>query len=104
MVSLTHEQNIIFSQIQLDDIAHESRGRLSANEKEDKFASNDNGRYFHVISCIFRDIFIETSALMAYIPLCGSRGVVRKNNHINFVERYPWVMIAQQPIKPSLRY
>ena len=40
MVSLTHEQNIICSQIQLDDMAHEqtiicrSRGRLSANEKE----------------------------------------------------------------------
>ena len=57
-----------------------SRGRLSANEKEEKFASNDNARYFHVISCLFRDIFIEPSALMAYIPLCGSRGVVRKNN------------------------
>ena len=48
MVSLTHEQNIICSQIQLDDMAHEqtiicrSRGRLSANEKEEKFASNDN--------------------------------------------------------------
>ena len=86
MVSLTHEQNIICSQIQLDDMAHEqtiicrSRGRLSANEKEEKFASNDNARYFHVILCIFRDIFIEPSSLMAYIPLCGSRGVVRKNN------------------------
>ena len=55
MVSLTREQNIICSQIQLDDMAHEqtilcrSRGRLSANEKEEKFASNDNARYFHVI-------------------------------------------------------
>ena len=86
MVSLTREQNIICSQIQLDDMAHEqtilcrSRGRLSANGKEEKFASNDNARYFHVILCIFRDIFIEPSSLMAYIPLCGSRGVVRKNN------------------------
>ena len=48
MVSLTREQNIICSQIQLDDMAHEqtilcrSRSRLSANEKEEKFASNDN--------------------------------------------------------------
>ena len=86
VVSLTHEQNIICSQIQLDDIAHEqtiicrSGGRLSANEKEEKFAPNDTARYFHVISCIFRDIFIESSALRAYIPLCGCRGVVRKNN------------------------
>ena len=85
MVSLTREQNIICSQIQLDDMAHEqtilyrSRGRLSANEKEEKFASNDNAGYFHVILFIFRDIFIEPSSLMAYIPLCGSRGV-RKNN------------------------
>ena len=70
MVSLTHEQTIICR----------SRGRLSANEKEEKFASNDTALYFHVISCIFRDIFIEPSALIAYIPLCGSRGVFRKNN------------------------
>ena len=52
--SFTHEQNIICSQTQLDDIAHEqiinyfwavicrSRGGLSSNEKEEKFASNDN--------------------------------------------------------------
>ena len=52
--SFTHEQNIICSQTQLDDIAHEqtinyfwavicrSRGELSSNEKEEKFASNDN--------------------------------------------------------------
>ena len=84
VVSLTHEQNIICSQIQLNDLAHKqtiifrSRGRLSADEKEEKFASNDNARYFHVISCIFRDIFIEPSALMAYIALCGSRGVARR--------------------------
>ena len=44
VVSLLHEQNIICSQIQLDDIAHEqtiifrSRGRLSADEKGEKFA------------------------------------------------------------------
>ena len=50
--SFTHEQYSICSQTQLDDIAHEqtilcrqlfrSPGGLSANEKEDKFASNDN--------------------------------------------------------------
>ena len=52
--SFTHEQNIIWSQTQLDDIAHEqtinyfwavicrSRGGLSSNEREEKFASNDN--------------------------------------------------------------
>ena len=51
MISLTHEKNIICSQTQLDDIAHEqtiiavicrSRGGLSVNEKEEKFASNEN--------------------------------------------------------------
>ena len=48
MDSFTHEQNIICSQTQLDDIAHEqtinyfwavicrSRGGLSSNEKEEK--------------------------------------------------------------------
>ena len=47
-VSFTHEQNIICSQTQLDGIAHEqtiicrTRGGLSANEKKEKFASNDN--------------------------------------------------------------
>ena len=64
MVSFTHEHNIIYSQTivstliatnygqtQLDDIAHEptivcrSRGGLSANEKEEQFASNDNKSY-----------------------------------------------------------
>ena len=52
--SFTHEENIICSQTRLDDIAHEqtinyvwavisrSRGGLSSNEKEEKFASNDN--------------------------------------------------------------
>ena len=83
MVSLTHEQNIICSQIQLDDMAHEqtiicrSRGRLSANEKEEKFASNDNARYFHVISCIFRDVFIEPSALIFhYVALVVFSGKI----------------------------
>ena len=56
LFSFTHEQNIICSQTKLDDIAHQqtiisrqlkavtcrSRRRLSANEKEAKFASNDN--------------------------------------------------------------
>ena len=48
MVSFTHEQNIICSQTLLDGIAHEqtiicrSRGGLSANEKKEKFASNDD--------------------------------------------------------------
>ena len=47
VVSLTHVQNIICSQIQLDDIAHEqtiicrSSGGLSGNEKEEKLVSND---------------------------------------------------------------
>ena len=57
MVSITHEQNIIYSKIQLDSIAHEqtiicrelfadlSCGLLSANEKERKSASNDNVSY-----------------------------------------------------------
>ena len=50
-VSSTHEQSIIRSQTQLDRIAHEqtiicrSRGGLSANEKKEKFASNDNNDY-----------------------------------------------------------
>ena len=56
MVSFTREQNIICcaSQTQLDDIAHEqiiiilyavicvSLGGLSAKEKEEQFALNDN--------------------------------------------------------------
>ena len=53
MVSFTHGQNIIYNQTQLDDIAHEqtiicgqlfgrSNGELLANEKEERFASNDN--------------------------------------------------------------
>ena len=54
MVSFTHEQNSICSQKQLNDIAHEHtiicrqlfaghvHGGLSANEKEETFASNDN--------------------------------------------------------------
>ena len=46
-VSFTHVHNIICSQTQLDDIAHEqtiicrSSGGLSGNEKEEKLASND---------------------------------------------------------------
>ena len=54
MVSFTHGQNIIRSQTRLDDIVHEQTtisrqlfaghvvGQLSTNEKEEKFASNDN--------------------------------------------------------------
>ena len=48
MVSFTHEQNSICSRKQLNDIVHEhtiicrSRGGLSANEKEETFAWNDN--------------------------------------------------------------
>ena len=53
MLSFTHEQNIICSQTKLDDRAHEqtiilyalirrSRRELSANEKEEKLATNDN--------------------------------------------------------------
>ena len=53
MVSFTHEQNIICSQILLDDIAHEQTitcrqlifrpsDGLSAIEKKEKFRSNDN--------------------------------------------------------------
>ena len=50
-VSFTHKQNIICSQTLLDGIAHEqtiicrSRGGLSANEKKEKFASNDDNNY-----------------------------------------------------------
>ena len=44
MVSFMHEQIVICRQTQLDDIVNDcrSRGGLSANEKEEKFASNDN--------------------------------------------------------------
>ena len=48
VVSFTHEQNSICSQKQLNNIAHEhtiicrSPGGLSANKKEETFASNDN--------------------------------------------------------------
>ena len=44
MVSFMHEQIVICRQTQLDDIVHDCRslGGLSANEKEEKFASNDN--------------------------------------------------------------
>ena len=60
--SFTHEQNIICSQTQLDGIAHEqiiictsvicrSRGGLSANDKKEKFASNDN---MGSVSCLLR--------------------------------------------------
>ena len=60
-VSITHVQNIIFSQTQLDGIAHEqtiiceavicrSRGGFSANEKKEKFASNDNTNYDTLIT------------------------------------------------------
>ena len=62
-VSFLHDQNIIWSQTQYDDIEHEQtiilaiicrlRGRLSADEKEEKFASNDDVYYstaaFHYI-------------------------------------------------------
>ena len=53
MVSFTHEQNIIYNQTQLDDIAHDptlvyrSRVGLSANEKEEQFASNDNKLFYY---------------------------------------------------------
>ena len=54
MGSFTHEHNIICSETQLDDIAHEqtiiilyavictSLGGLSANEEEEQFVLNDN--------------------------------------------------------------
>ena len=54
MVLFTHEQNIICSKTQLDDIAHKPTiicrqlfaghvvAGLSANEKKEKFASNYN--------------------------------------------------------------
>ena len=41
-VSFTHEQNIICSQTQLEAVICRSLGGLSANEKREKFASNDN--------------------------------------------------------------
>ena len=59
MVSFTHEQNIIYSQTQLDDIAHDptlvyrSRVGLSANEKEEQFASNDNKSYLFYFTLFF---------------------------------------------------
>ena len=60
MVSFTHGQNIIYSQTQLDDIAHDptlvyrSRVGLSANEKEEQFASNDSKSYlFYFIFFFF---------------------------------------------------
>ena len=52
LVSFTHEQNIICSQTNLDEIAHEqtiifrSRGGLTANEKEEESVSNDNSKCF----------------------------------------------------------
>ena len=58
MVSFTHEQNI-YSQTQLDDMAHDptlvyrSRVGLSANEKEEKFASNDNKSYLFIYLFFF---------------------------------------------------
>ena len=51
-VSFTHVQNIVCSQTKLGAIAHEqtiicrSRGELSANEKKEKFASNDKDIYY----------------------------------------------------------
>ena len=53
MISFTHEHNIICSRRQLDDIARNralfaqvvicrSRGGFPGNEKEEKFALNDN--------------------------------------------------------------
>ena len=55
-----HEQNIICSQTQLDDIVHEktvicwSHGGLSTNEKEETFASNDN-----IIAPLEKNIFYD---------------------------------------------
>ena len=59
LVSLMHEQNIICSQKKMDNVVHfkqtiicrgliicRSRGEVSANEKEEKFATNDNYFYF----------------------------------------------------------
>ena len=54
MVSFTNEQNIIYSQTRLDDIAHDptlvyrSRVGLSADEKEEQFASNDNKSFLFI--------------------------------------------------------
>jgi len=53
VVSFAHEQNAIcsHSQTKMDDIAHEQSiiwrqlFRLSANEKQEKFAANDNKSY-----------------------------------------------------------
>ena len=62
MVSFTHEQNIIYSQTQLDDIAHDptlvyrSRVGLSANEKEEQFASNDNKSYLFYFILFFSSL------------------------------------------------
>ena len=53
VVSFAHEQNSIYSQKQLNDIAHEhtiicrSHGGFSANEKEETLASNDNYNHYN---------------------------------------------------------
>ena len=71
VVSITHEQNktcLVFfktinTETQLDSIAHEqtiicrSRGLLSANEKQEKHASNDNPRY-HSFDCMIFSSFL----------------------------------------------
>ena len=49
MVTCTREQNVICGYTHLDGTTHEqtiisrSRGELSANEMEEKYASNDKG-------------------------------------------------------------
>ena len=66
MVSFGHEQNSICSQKHLNDIAHEhtiicrSRGGLSANEKEETFASNDNLCWF---PSIINSVLMNTSII-----------------------------------------
>ena len=53
VVSFTHEQNIICCQTKLDDVAYEQTiicMQLFANEKEEKFASNDNGCCLSVVA------------------------------------------------------
>ena len=76
MVSVMYEQNNICSQKQLNNIMHEhtiifrqlfncrSRGGFSANEKEEKFASNDKYLFrefplSHAISIILQNIVLS---------------------------------------------
>ena len=73
-VSFTHVQNIICSHKQLDGIAHEqtiicrSRGGLLANEKKEKFSSNDKAPY------------LSPKILHKHCPISLGTAVIPKRN------------------------